>query len=85
MTLMSRIRWAGRCWNPTQPLEAMMMLKTASGLRPRDPTLMYHLAIAQKQSGDPQGARATISTALQLPGPFKDATAARSLLSELSK
>ena len=68
-----------------QMTEALMMLKMANGLRPRDQTLMYHLAIAQKQSGDAQGARATVVDLLGLPGQFKDAAAAHALLDELSK
>jgi tetratricopeptide (TPR) repeat protein len=68
-----------------QMTEALMMLKTANTLRPRDQALMYHLAIAQKQSGDAQGARATLVDLLGLPGQFKDGPAARALLTELSK
>jgi tetratricopeptide (TPR) repeat protein len=68
-----------------QTTEALMMLKTASALRPRDPLLMYHLAVAQKEARDPQAARATLTSALALPGEFTDAAAARALLGELSK
>ncbi len=68
-----------------QMTEALMMLKMANGLRPNDQTLMYHLAIGQQQSGDPQGARATIVGLLALPGQFKDAAAAHALLGGLSK
>jgi tetratricopeptide (TPR) repeat protein len=68
-----------------QTTEALTMLKTASALRPRDALLMYHLAVAEKEAGDPQAARATLVNALAMPGEFKEAPAARALLGELSK
>ena len=65
--------------------EATLQLRAANRLRSSDPTLLYHLAMAQQQNGDPQAARATLTTALNLPGQFKDAAAAKALLAEVSK
>jgi tetratricopeptide (TPR) repeat protein len=68
-----------------QTAEAVMQLKTANRLRHDDPTLLYHLAIAERDAGDRQAARAAVITALDLPGKFKDAGEARKLLTQLSE
>lgn len=63
--------------------EAVAALQAAAALAPDDPSILYHLAVAQARAGDRAGARANLEKATQLSGEFKELEAARKLLKSL--
>jgi putative PEP-CTERM system TPR-repeat lipoprotein len=65
-------------------VEAKKVLENAVNLLPNNPTVLYHLALAYKASGDRQNAVKTLQKALSL-GTFPDARAASTLMTELRK
>jgi len=65
-----------------RPAEAKKLLANAAARLPSNPTVLYHLAIACKETGDRNGAAANLKKALQLGG-FAEAAAARSMYAGL--
>lgn len=65
-------------------LEAKKVLEKAVGILPNNPTVVYHLALAYKESGDKTNAIRTAQKCLNL-GNFPDYNAAQALLSQLKK
>ncbi len=67
-----------------KPEAALPLLRKAVAAAPGQPTLQYHLAVAQARSGDHEGARATLA-AIDRPGvTFPDRDAAQALYRKLS-
>lgn len=65
-----------------RPAEAKKLLAAAALQLPANPTVHYHLAIACRDTGDRNGATASLRKALQMGG-FPEAAAARSLYDRL--
>ncbi|CAG0971322.1 hypothetical protein MYXO_01319 [Myxococcaceae bacterium] len=63
---------------------AIADFERALRLRPKDPTIRYHLGLALAQSGDRDRAMATLREALAL-GPFPDAEAAKQEIARLEQ
>jgi Flp pilus assembly protein TadD len=65
--------------------EAVMVLKKAAALDPRQAEIHYHLGIAYAESGKPREAGAALRKALEIGGDFEGAKDARRRLDELAK
>jgi Flp pilus assembly protein TadD len=63
---------------------AVALFEEALALRPKDPTIRYHLGLALAQAGDRERALATLREALDA-GPFAEAEAARQELARLQQ
>ncbi len=63
---------------------AVALFEEALALRPKDPTIRYHLGLALAQTGDRERALATLREALDA-GPFAEAEAARQELARLQQ
>jgi tetratricopeptide (TPR) repeat protein len=63
---------------------AIASFESALRLRPKDPTIRYHLGLALARSGDRDKAMATLREALAL-GPFPDADAAKQEIARLEQ
>jgi tetratricopeptide (TPR) repeat protein len=64
--------------------QGLRMLKKASEGSPKNPSILYHLALAYKANGDSSNAVATVQQALAL-GEFPEARDAKALLEKLRK
>jgi len=64
--------------------DAKKVLEKAVGMLPDNPTVIYHLALAYKESGDKANALKMLDKSLKL-GDFADAKAAGALVAELKK
>lgn len=64
--------------------QSMTMLKKASEGTPNDPSMLYHLALAYKESGDPAKAAESLRRALAL-GDFPEIREARTLYEKIKK
>jgi len=64
--------------------EAKKVLEKAVSMLPNNPTVVYHLALAYKESGDKPNAIRTAQKCLTL-GSFSDSNAAKALLAQLKK
>jgi putative PEP-CTERM system TPR-repeat lipoprotein len=62
--------------------QGVMMLKKASGSSPKNPSILYHLALAYKASGDSSKAMENLQKALAL-GEFPEAQDAKALLEKI--
>ena len=63
---------------------AVSLFEEALGLRPKDPTIRYHLGLALLQAGDRERALGALREALAS-GPFPDAEAAREQIARLQQ
>lgn len=63
---------------------AIALFEEALALRPKDPTIRYHLGLALVKSGDRERAAATLREALDA-GPFPDADAAKQEIARLQQ
>jgi FimV-like protein len=64
--------------------QGMNMLKKAAVGSPNNPNILYHLALAYKESGDPARAAESLQRALSL-GDFPESREARALLDTIKK
>jgi FimV-like protein len=64
--------------------QGMRMLRKASESSPKNATIMYHLALAYKETGDQAKATETLQRALAL-GDFPEAREAQTLLEKIRK
>jgi tetratricopeptide (TPR) repeat protein len=64
---------------------AAALLQQAAERLPGDPTLRYHLAMAQLKTGDSSGARSNLEAAIKSGKPFDDFNDARAALSQLRR
>ena len=63
--------------------DALALLRQAAAGQPRDPTVQYHYAVALKQAGKTEEAKAVLTPALAA-GPFKDRADADQLMQSLA-
>ena len=68
-----------------QAKESMPLLETASQADPKNPEMIYHLAMAQKALNNPKAARANLEKALALGQDFNGAAQAKAALASLPK
>jgi tetratricopeptide (TPR) repeat protein len=64
--------------------QGVKMLKKASESSPKNPSILYHLALAYQANGEPSKAMETIQKALAL-GEFPEAQDAKALLEKIKK
>ncbi len=64
--------------------QAFAILNAARQAAPKNPTILYHLAMVQRARGDKKAARASVEQALKLSTTFREASDAKRLLEVLN-
>lgn len=67
-----------------RPDQSLSMLKKVSASSPKNPSILYHLALAYRENGDQANARETLEKALAF-GEFPEAGEAKVLLEKINK
>ena len=67
-----------------RPEQALRILKKVAESSPKNPSILYHLALAYNESGDPANAKASLQKAIAF-GDFPEAGEAKVLLEKIKK
>ncbi|HEV7123216.1 MAG TPA: XrtA/PEP-CTERM system TPR-repeat protein PrsT [Rhodanobacter sp.] len=67
-----------------QPKTALPILEKAAKAAPKEPSIQYHLAVAQARTGDKAGARATLEALQKSGADFQEKKAAETLYREVA-
>jgi len=68
-----------------QGTQALSALRQAARLAPKNPEILYHLAVVYAEAGDKGNAKAALTRALRTPGSFPSSAAAKKLLASVER